>query len=103
MLRPETHVNDITENGVPTVAAEKEDEYLLSTNSKRAFLIAISGGKGFNWLSRHGNSNLAVQDISTILRELLYQIESSDLVLDKEELLDNFFEELPDWWDEEMQ
>ena len=103
MLRPETHINDVNENGTPTVTAEKEDEYLLSTNSKRAFLIAISGGKGFNWLSRHGNSNLAVQDISTILRELLYQIESSDLVLDKEELLDNFFEELPDWWDEEMQ
>lgn len=102
MLRPETHINDVTENGAPTVDAEREDEYTFNDDSKRSFLIALSGGKGFNWLSRHGMGNLAEQDLCTILKEVLYQIESSDLVLDKEELLDNFFEELPDWWDEEI-
>ncbi|MBQ2636668.1 MAG: hypothetical protein IJG09_08245 [Methanobrevibacter sp.] len=103
MLRPETHINDVNENGTPTVTAEREDEYTFNNSSKRSFLIALSGGKGFNWLSRHGIGNVPTQDLCTVLKELLYQIESSDLVLDKEEFLDNLFEELPDWWDEDME
>ena len=92
MLRPETHINDVTENGAPTVEAEKEDEYTYNNDSKRSFLVALSGGKGFNWLSRHGKGNIAIQDLVTVLKELLYQVESSDSFYDKEELLDNLFE-----------
>ena len=97
------NINDVNENGTPTVTAEREDEYTFNNSSKRSFLIALSGGRGFNWLSRHGIGNVPAQDLCTVLKELLYQIESSDLVLDKEEFLDNFFEELPDWWDEDME
>ena len=32
MIRPETHINDVNENGAPTVTAEREDEYTFNNN-----------------------------------------------------------------------
>lgn len=103
MNRPTSYYNETDAYGSSTERAEKEDAFICRNDSIKSFLIALSAGQGFNWISRHGKGQLNYDLLMMVLKETLYQVETSNMVLDKDEIIGNIFDELPDYLDEYLQ